>query len=272
MAQTASQCFDISVWQFFVALLVGGKVQIVGQEDVHDPEGLLRVLDATAVTVWETVPSMLEAMLGEGRQIGERLEGQRWVVVTGEAARSDCARDGRGCTRAIAMLNGYGPTECSDDVTHYAMEEGWDAEEMRQVPIGRPVMNTEVYVLDGEGEPVPVGVKGELYIGGEGVGRGYWKRAELTAERFIGDRYGSRKGGRLYRTGDVARWGLNGDVEFLGKDGSSGKDTRIPDRVGRDRDEAYRARSGERSGGDGARRYERGEEACGLRGEKKRGG
>jgi amino acid adenylation domain-containing protein len=217
VAQTASQCFDISVWQFFGALLVGGKVVIVGEEEVHDPEGLLGILEGRGVTVWETVPSMLEAMVGEGIERRERLESVRWAVVTGEACPVGLCRRWRSLYPAIEMLNAYGPTECSDDVTHYAMEEGWNGEELKQVPIGRPLMNTEVYVLDSEGEPAPVGVRGELYIGGEGVGRGYWKRADLTGERFVADRFGRREGGRLYRTGDVGRWGRDGNVEFLGR-------------------------------------------------------
>jgi len=217
VAQTASQCFDISVWQFLAALLVGGKVVIIGEEEAHDPEELLRILDGVGVTVWETVPSMLEAMVGEGRESRERLESMRWVLVTGEACPVGLCRRWRSLYPAIAMLNAYGPTECSDDVTHYAMEEGWKGEEIKQLPIGRPLKNTEVYVLDREGEPVPVGVRGELCIGGEGVGRGYWKRAELTSERFVADRFGRREGGRLYRTGDVGRWGEDGNVEYLGR-------------------------------------------------------
>jgi amino acid adenylation domain-containing protein len=217
VAQTASVSFDISVWQFLAALVVGGKVQIVGEEAVHDPEGLLRVLDHTGVTVWETVPSLLEAMIGEERESWERLAGLRWVVVTGEACPVGLCRRWQSLYPAIAMLNAYGPTECSDDVTHYALEQGWRGEELRQLPIGRPLLNTEVYVLDEAGEPAPVGVRGELYIGGEGVGRGYWNRPELTGEKFVADRFSQRAGARLYRTGDVGRWQAEGTIEFLGR-------------------------------------------------------
>ena len=136
--------------------------------------------------MWETVPSLLEAMVGEERESWERLAGLRWVVVTGEACPVGLCRRWRSLYPAIAMMNAYGPTECSDDVTHYALEEGWTGAELRQLPIGRPLMNTEVYVLDGEGEPAPVGVRGELYIGGEGVGRGYWQRAALTGGEVRG--------------------------------------------------------------------------------------
>jgi amino acid adenylation domain-containing protein len=217
VAQTASQCFDISVWQFLAALMAGGQVLIVGEKEAHDPEALLMVLDEAGVTVWETVPSMLEAMVGEGRETGVRLRGMRWVVVTGEACPVGLCRRWTILHPAIPMLNAYGPTECSDDVTHYAIREGWSGDEMMQAPIGQPLRNAQVYVLERGGEPAPVGVVGELYIGGEGVGRGYWKRAELTAERFVVDRFSGQVGRRLYRTGDVARWGRGGDLEFLGR-------------------------------------------------------
>ncbi|HSJ76879.1 MAG TPA: amino acid adenylation domain-containing protein, partial [Gemmatimonadales bacterium] len=217
VAQTASVSFDISVWQFLAALLVGARVQIVGEEQVHDPEGLLRVLDRSGVTVWETVPSLLEAIVGEERESWERLARLRWVVVTGEACPVGLCQRWRSLYPGSGMLNAYGPTECSDDVTHYAMEDGWTGAALRQLPIGRPLLNTEVYVLDGAGEPAPVGVRGELYIGGEGVGRGYWQRPALTGERFVADRFGRRAGARLYRTGDVGRWQAEGTIEFLGR-------------------------------------------------------
>ena len=217
MAQTASECFDISVWQFFAALLAGGKVVIVGEKEAHDSEALLRVLDRAGVTIWETVPSMLEAMVGEMGGIEVGLESLRWVLVTGEACPVELCRRWRRIRPSIPMLNAYGPTECSDDVTHYAISEGWGGEGAKSLPIGRPLINTQAYVLDREGEPAPVGVVGELYIGGEGVGRGYWKRADLTAERFVADRFSGRVGGRLYRTGDVASWGRDGNLEFIGR-------------------------------------------------------
>ena len=99
VAQTASQCFDISVWQFFAALVVGGQVQIVGQQEAHDREALLRVLDHTGVTVWETVPSLFEAIVSEERESWERLASLRWVVVTGEACPVGLCRRWRVCIR-----------------------------------------------------------------------------------------------------------------------------------------------------------------------------
>ena len=217
VAQTASQCFDISVWQFLNALLVGGKTLIVGEEDARDPESLLKVLDSKGVTIFQTVPSMLEAMIVEGGEIGVGLNSLRWALVCGEASSVELWRRWKSLYPSVPLLNAYGPAECSDDVTFYAMQEGWSGEEMTLVPIGKPLMNTQVYVLDGREEPAPMGVIGELYIGGEEVGRGYWNRAGLTAERFVADRFGSQVGGRLYRTGDVARWGRDGNLEFLGR-------------------------------------------------------
>jgi amino acid adenylation domain-containing protein len=216
VAQTASQCFDISVWQFLTALLVGGKVLIVGNTRAHDPEVLWRTLDEAEVTTWQTVPSMLEAMVGEGIDNQARLGAMRWVLVTGEACPVGLGRRWRKCHPEIPLLNAYGPAECSDDVTLHVIGEGWDGEDATTLPIGKPLMNTQAYVLDGAGEPVPARVTGELYIGGEGVGRGYLNRPELTAERFVADPFVGA-GGRMYRTGDLARWLPDGTLEFLGR-------------------------------------------------------
>ncbi|HKX29837.1 MAG TPA: amino acid adenylation domain-containing protein [Blastocatellia bacterium] len=217
VAQTASPCFDISVWQFFAALLVGGKVLIVGEKETHDPEALLRVLDEAGATVWETVPSMLEAVVEWEGARALRLAGVRWVVVTGEACPARLCRRWKSLRPGVQMLNAYGPTECSDDVTHYAVPEWWGEERAKYVPIGRPLNNTQIYVLGGGGEPAPVGVLGEVYVGGEGVGRGYWQRPGLTAQRFVADRFSGRAGGRLYRTGDMAKWAGDGSLEFVGR-------------------------------------------------------
>ncbi|HKQ08153.1 MAG TPA: AMP-binding protein [Blastocatellia bacterium] len=169
------------------------------------------------MTVWETVPSLLEAMLGE---VGDRQAGVaslRWVLVTGEACAVGLWRRFQAAAPGVGMMNAYGPTECSDDVTHYVSLGGRVAEEGRGVPIGRPLPNTRAYVVDAAGEAVPVGVSGELVIGGVGVGRGYWRRAGQTAARFVADEQSGERGERLYRTGDVARWSRDGELEYLGR-------------------------------------------------------
>jgi amino acid adenylation domain-containing protein len=217
IAQTASLSFDISVWQLVAGLLVGGKVVIVGEKQVHDAEGVQGEVGGKGVTIFETVPSMLEAMTAKGR--GGLTAGEnnlRWVLVTGEACTAELARRWKSLNGEIPLLNAYGPTECSDDVTHYGMV-GRIEEGMKNVPIGKPVANTRIYIVDREMEAVPVGVAGELYIGGAGVGRGYLKRAELTAERFVPDGFSEEWGARCYRSGDLGKWLKDGNIEFLGR-------------------------------------------------------
>ncbi|MBZ4423049.1 non-ribosomal peptide synthase/polyketide synthase, partial [Myxococcus sp. RHSTA-1-4] len=217
VAQTASQCFDISVWQFLIALVLGGRTIILEDEIAHSPPALLDTLEALDVTIVETVPSLLRALLDEADDRGERrpsLSKLRWMVPTGEALPPDlCARWFRHYPN-IPLINAYGPTECSDDVTHHVLR---DVPTTVNTPVGRPVANMRSYVLDALLQPVPVGVAGELFIGGTGVGRGYVGRPDLTAERFIPDAFSTTPGERLYRTGDLARWLADGTIEFLGR-------------------------------------------------------
>jgi amino acid adenylation domain-containing protein/FkbM family methyltransferase len=217
VVQTASQCFDISVWQLVTALLVGGKVLIVSDDETHDPEALLRRLDRSAATVWETVPAMLEAMIGDVGWLGNVLHGMRWVLVTGEAAPVSLGRRWKKIHSEIPLLNAYGPAECSDDVSFYLAADEPSGSATQYLPIGRPLMNLQIYVLDSNGVPAPVGVNGEIYVGGDGVGRGYWVRPEMTAEKFIADEFSNHAGARLYRTGDLGRWNKNQQLEFLGR-------------------------------------------------------
>jgi amino acid adenylation domain-containing protein len=223
VAQTASQCFDISVWQFLAALMVGGQVRIVSPEQGLDPVQLLRVVREDGVTVLETVPSLLGAVLDQARQqtggdehptVWGRLH---WMVATGEALLPELCRDwfvyG---SHSARLLNAYGPTECSDDVTHYVVEHA-PSQEQARMPIGHALANTQLYVLDEQMMPLPIGVTGELYVGGDGVGRGYLRDASRTARRFVPHPYAARAGERLYRTGDVCRYLPNGEIEFLGR-------------------------------------------------------
>ncbi len=212
VAQTASQCFDISVWQYLAMLLVGGTVEIITDEVAHDPRRLLDQVREQRISVLETVPSLLRELVRVERA-EERLESLRWLVVTGEALASELVRKWRERQPQVGVINAYGPTECSDDVTHEVVTELGEQEQW--LAIGKPVRNTRLYVLDEQMGVVPVGVKGELYVGGEGVGRGYLGRAELTAERFVPDPYSSSGGERLYRTGDEVRWRETGALEFI---------------------------------------------------------
>ncbi len=219
VTQTASHCFDISIWQFLAALLVGGRVHIVPQKIAGDPTNLFAYVLQERVTILEVVPSLLGAVIHDlGRQ--ERfaeLSCLRYLVVTGEALPADLCRYWLKHYPAIPLVNAYGPTECSDDVTHAFIAEAPGADDVN-VPIGKAISNTQLYILDEHLAPVPIGVAGQLYVGGNGVGPGYLNLPVLTATTFIPDPFGTHKaGGRLYKTGDLARYLPDGQIEFLGR-------------------------------------------------------
>jgi amino acid adenylation domain-containing protein len=219
VAQTAPQSFDISVWQFLAALLVGGCVQIFCDEIAFAPTYLLEQVSSRQVTVLETVPSLLRAMLESIMQSDLRqydLSSLRWLMPTGEALPPDLARQWLSCYPNAPLINAYGPTECSDDVTHYPFTDVPAAEAVR-IPIGWPVANLRLYALDAHLQPVPIGVPGELYVGGVGVGRGYLHEPRKTAQVFIPDPFSSETGTRLYKTGDLVYYRPNGAFEFLGR-------------------------------------------------------
>jgi acyl-coenzyme A synthetase/AMP-(fatty) acid ligase/acyl carrier protein len=219
IAQTASQCFDISVWQFLAALLVGGQTQIVSDEVVLDPSLLLKDIDDRCISIVETVPSLLRIILEEikrGDISHPALGTLRWMIPTGEALPPELCRQWLDAYPHIPLLNAYGPTECSDDVAHHSIYHA-PSDELVNIPIGRPVANMRLYVLDHLLRPVPLGVAGELCVGGVGVGRGYWNDPERTAIAFVPDPFAQEGGARLYRTGDQARYLTDGTIEFLGR-------------------------------------------------------
>jgi amino acid adenylation domain-containing protein len=219
VAQTARQSFDISVWQFLAVLLVGGRVDIFNDEAAADPTQLLEQVECQGISILEMVPSLLRMMLEQITLSGANrpnLSALRWVLLTGEALPPQLCRQWLDYYPTIPMLNAYGPTECSDDVAHYPIYQP-PATEVLNMPIGRPVANMRLYVLDSQLQPVPIGVAGELYVGGIGVGRGYLNSAERTAEVFIPDPFAQEPGARLYKTGDLARYLSDGNIQFLGR-------------------------------------------------------
>ncbi|HKG81231.1 MAG TPA: amino acid adenylation domain-containing protein, partial [Pyrinomonadaceae bacterium] len=218
VAQTASHCFDISVWQFLSALLVGGRVHICNDEETHNPALLTESVALENVSILELVPSLLRGILADIDISGRRPEWPflRWVLVTGEALAPQLCREWLATYPEKPLLNAYGPTECSDDVTHHPILEP-PSEGLVNMPIGRPVANMQMYVLDRSLRPVPVGVAGELFIGGIGVGRGYINLARRTAESFIPNAFVQDEGSRLYRSGDLVRYLPDGTIEFLGR-------------------------------------------------------
>ena len=219
VAQTASQSFDISVWQFLAALLAGGSVHVFPDEVAHDPRRLFAAVESGGITVLETVPSLLRLALeeldrqGPGRPALQRL---RWLIPTGEALPAELCGQWLRLYPGVPLLNAYGPTECSDDITHHPIRHG--QEPVRPpTPIGRPVANLRAYVLDGAMAPLPAGVAGELFVGGAGVGRGYLGDGARTAQAFVPDPFAGERGQRLYRTGDLARFRADGRLDFLGR-------------------------------------------------------
>jgi amino acid adenylation domain-containing protein len=219
IAQNASQCFDISVWQFLAALLVGGQVNIIDDEIRHEPLRLLETINDDRVTILEIVPSLLQAMLEEiGTPAFARpqLPALRWLIATGEALPPELVGRWLKAYPQIPMLNAYGPTECSDDVTHHPIGVA-PANGTIHMPIGRPVANMRMYVLDRHLSPAAIGTGGELYAGGVGVGRGYLHDAARTAEVFVPDPFALEPGARLYKTGDLVSWLPDGDLAFIGR-------------------------------------------------------
>ncbi len=203
--------FDVSVWEFFWPLLVGARL-IVARPGGHRDSGYLvdQILEQE-ITTLHFVPSMLQLFLSETRV--RRCHSLKRVICSGEALPYELQE--RFFVRSDAELhNLYGPTEAAVDVTYWACQQGND---FGFVPIGKPVANTEIYLLDSHMQPVPVGVNGELHIGGVQVARGYLNRPELTSEKFIPDPFSDMPGARLYKTGDLARYLPDGNIEFLGR-------------------------------------------------------
>lgn len=215
VAQTASQCFDISVWQLLAPLLAGGCVRFFTDTIIQSPAQLLRDLSRERIAVFETVPALLRVMLDATADDPPPLPALRILMLTGEAVPPQLCRDWF-ARYPVRILNAYGATECADDSTYFPLDRS-PKPEATILPIGVPIANTQVYVLDQAMQLVPVGVCGELYIGGAGVGRGYLHDPAQTADRFVPDPFSGKPGARLYRTGDLGRRLADGNLEFLGR-------------------------------------------------------
>lgn len=211
IAQTASQSFDISVWQFLAAPLFGARVDIVPNTIAHDPQGLLAHVQAQGITVLESVPSLIQGMLAQERI---RLDGLRWMLPTGEAMPPELAHQWLLRYPQIGLVNAYGPAECSDDVAFFRVDLA--STRGTYLPIGTPTDNNRLYLLDGALELVPQGAVGELCVAGTGVGRGYVSDPLRTAQVFVPNPFGA-PGERLYRTGDLARRRSDGVLEYVGR-------------------------------------------------------
>jgi amino acid adenylation domain-containing protein len=208
--------FDVSVWELFWPLLTGAALVLAAPEMHRDSAYLRDLIRGQRISIVHFVPSLLRVFLETDGV--EHCTSLRHVVCSGEALplaleqRFFARFRGAGAPR---LHNLYGPTEAAVDVTSWECRR--EAAAGRVVPIGRPVANTAIYLLDSRLRPAPLGVPGELYIGGVQVGRGYLRRPELTAERFVPDPCGGAGGARLYRSGDLARWLPDGSLDFLGR-------------------------------------------------------
>ncbi|HEV3050682.1 MAG TPA: amino acid adenylation domain-containing protein, partial [Longimicrobium sp.] len=200
--------FDVSFWEFFWPLMVGARLVMARPGGHRDPAYLVETIRREGVTVAHFVPSMLPLFLEHPD--AERCTTLLRVPVSGEAVSAALVRQFHDRLPGVGLFNQYGPTE-SGEVTEWACDP-----HAERVSIGRAIHNSVVYVLDRAGEPVPVGVAGELFIGGVAVARGYLGRPRLTAERFVPDPFGE-PGARLYRTGDLCRWLADGTLEYLGR-------------------------------------------------------
>ncbi|HEX8245913.1 MAG TPA: amino acid adenylation domain-containing protein, partial [Longimicrobium sp.] len=207
--QRTSVSFDASVWELWTPLATGARMLLLSSEAAKDPEAIGRAVELGGVTVAQFVPTLLQAVLGA--LPADSSLPCRTLFCGGEPLSAALVEEA--CAAGVGeVVNLYGPTEATIDSTSHVC--GLDG---RAPAIGRPIANARMYVLDARGAPAPVGVAGELYVGGAGVARGYLGRAGLTAERFVPDPFAAEAGGRLYRTGDLARWRPDGAADFLGR-------------------------------------------------------
>jgi amino acid adenylation domain-containing protein len=215
VCQKTALSFVDSVWEMFGGILQGVKTVVLSDDVVKDPRKLVDALAAAKVSRVVLVPSLLRALQGSGIDLAEELPALKYWTLSGEAFPYALYAEFRqNLPRAVA-LNLYGSSEVAADVL--CCDLSATALTAHSVPIGRPIANTKAYVLDRNRNLVPIGVPGELHVGGQGLARGYHNRPDLTAERFITCNFGAAAADRLYKTGDLVRYRLDGQIEFLGR-------------------------------------------------------
>lgn len=218
IAQTAPQSFVISVWQFLAGPMVGARVHVCGTAIVRDPILLAREIEREGITVLEIVPSLLRVILDrmDEAQVRRAFARLRLLISTGEPLPIDLCKAWFARCPKVPLINAYGASECSDDVSLHRLTKA-PATDTGHVPVGAPLPNTQLYVLDANLQPQPVGVTGELCIGGAGIGRGYVNDPAQNRQRFLPDPFSRKASSRLYRTGDLARRRADGTIECLGR-------------------------------------------------------
>nr|WP_236065157.1 non-ribosomal peptide synthetase [Reticulibacter mediterranei] len=208
--------FDMSTYDIFGMLLAGGTIVLPASGAGPDPAQWIKLLHQHQITIWHSVPALLEMLID---YIGDREElyppALRLALLGGDWLPIHLPRSIRRIKKDLQIINLGGFTEVSMDSTTY--EVPYEFVGMRSVPVGRPIANTQLYVLDEDLNPVPVGIAGNLYVGGVGLARGYFNRGDISAERFIPHPFSDEPGSRLYKTGDLARYFPDGNLEFLGR-------------------------------------------------------
>lgn len=216
--QSAPSSSDISVWQFLAPGLIGGRVEVADFETVCDPTRLLALIRSAGVTVIELVPSVMAELLNHAGRLSPEERATpalEWSMVTGEAVSPGLVQRWFEIFPEVPLVNAYGPTEAADDICQHAMTEALPSEAVN-VPIGRPLPNLSLHVLDGQLKRVPLGVVGEICVAGIGVGQGYWRNEKQTRKSFVSNPYAEgERDQTLYRTGDLGRWRPDGALEFL---------------------------------------------------------
>jgi amino acid adenylation domain-containing protein/non-ribosomal peptide synthase protein (TIGR01720 family) len=218
VAQNAPHCFDIWVWQSLAPLLAGGRVVIYDAATASDPQALLPALARDGVTVLETVPSFLEAMLSvvpiASAAAPVCLPRLSHLISNAETLPAALCRRWFERFPHVTLVNTYGATECSDDTTHHLMRT---PPRSSQVPVGRPIPGLATYVVDAHLHLLPAGLPGQIAMAGVGLGRGYLGEPDRTARTFVPDPLSGVPGGRVYLTGDLGRWTREAGLEFLGR-------------------------------------------------------
>lgn len=215
-AQNANQCFDISVWQFFASLVIGGTTVIYSNEILLNIDDFINTLIKDKVTLLEVVPSYLLVIMDYIEDNNIKMESLEYLMITGEAVKPQFVRRWIELCPDIKMVNAYGPAEASDDILQYIIE-GEDCKTMNTIPIGKSLNNINVYITDKNMNLCPIGVVGEICVSGIAVGRGYINNDEKNKESFCVDPFQEKSGIRMYKTGDLARWLPDGNVEFVGR-------------------------------------------------------
>ncbi|MBW4417622.1 MAG: amino acid adenylation domain-containing protein [Myxacorys californica WJT36-NPBG1] len=214
-ATVSTLAADLGNTAIFPALCTGGCLHVVSSDRISDPQALADYCHRHPIDCLKIVPSHLQALLISPQTAA--ILPRQCLVLGGEAASWELIKTIQKYAPNCQILNHYGPTEATVGVLTYAVPQGQDEPETSIVPLGRAIANTQIYLLDSHQQPVPIGVKGELYIGGDSLTRGYLDRPDLTQEKFISNPFNPQPGARLYKTGDFARYLPDGTVDFLGR-------------------------------------------------------